>query len=273
MKARYFVLGSIIISMSACTWGKPDKKTDAIFTDTLIYQYQTIHERAADCGNKPDSTCTVASIKYPLFANDAVLNDTVKNKLLNMFSFYEKQPDSSLKEMSAKFLKTYNDFKNQHPELNMYYTLDDYVNIIKQDSGIVALEYGGYTFQGGAHGATFTGYINWNPVAHKPITLDDILVSGYRDSLTKVAEEIFRKDEKLPDGRGYERDYFFKDDKFALNKNYSIVPTGIKFVYNQYEIKPYAAGQTELLIPYNKIRSLIRPDAVIQQYLTKDAGI
>jgi hypothetical protein len=45
--------------------------------------------------------------------------------------------------------------------------------------------------------------------------------------LTKIAEQIFRKNEKLTDTSSLARDYFFKDNKFALNENYSITPAGI----------------------------------------------
>ena len=54
---------------------------------------------------------------------------------------------------------------------------------------------------------------------------------------------------------------------FALNDNFLVTPVGIRFLYNEYEIKSYAEGQTELLIPYNKIKSLLRPQSVVSQYL------
>jgi hypothetical protein len=99
------------------------------------------------------------------------------------------------------------------------------------------------------------------------------LVDGYHSELTKIAEQIFRKNEKLTDTSSLARDYFFKDNKFALNENYSITPAGFKFVYNQYEIKPYAAGKTELLLPYSQIKKLMRPQSVAAQYIHKNAGI
>jgi len=63
------------------------------------------------------------------------------------------------------------------------------------------------------------------------------------------------------------KNHFFKGDKFALNDNYLITPLGIRFLYNPYEIKPYAAGTTDLFIPYDKIKSLLRPNTVITQYI------
>jgi hypothetical protein len=53
----------LLTVLTACTWDKPGKSSKpAITTDTLTYQYKTFKQRAADCGTKPDSDCTV--IKY-----------------------------------------------------------------------------------------------------------------------------------------------------------------------------------------------------------------
>jgi hypothetical protein len=46
-----------------------------------------------------------------------------------------------------------------------------------------------------------------------------------------------------------------------------LTPVGIRFLYNQYEIKPYAAGQTDLVVPYTQIKQLLKPNTVIAQYL------
>lgn len=266
------ILLAAILALSACKFGTPVKEEpDAIFRDTLTYTYQTIHERAADCGSKPDSACTVVNIKYPVFKNKPVLNDTIQHKLLNMFMLSEK-PDTSLSAMTKAFLKSYTDLKKDEPRSEMFYTLDSYAKVIGQDSALVALEYGGYVFQGGAHGGSFTGFINWDGKTNKNVTLDDILVDGYKPELTKIAERIFRKNEKLTPMAPL-TDYFFDKNKFALNENYSITPVGLRFMYNQYEIKPYAAGQTELLLPYSEIQKLMRPKSVASQYIHKNAGI
>lgn len=261
-----------VLGLSSCKWGTPEKQApDAIFRDTVVYTYQAIHERAADCGSKPDSTCTVVDIKYPVFKDKPVLNDTIKHKLLNMFMLGEK-PDTSLNAMTKAFIKSYTDSKKDDPRSEMFYTLESYAKVIKQDSALIVLEYGGYAFQGGAHGGSFTGFINWDGKTNKNVTLDDILIAGYKPELTKIAERIFRKDEKLIPTAPLD-DYFFDRNKFALNENYSITPAGIRFIYNQYEIKPYAAGQTELLLPYSEIIKLMRPQSVASQYIHKNAGI
>jgi hypothetical protein len=263
-----FYLLSIFVSFAfaSCQWGVPSKNKDTTSNDTLSYTYKNIHERAADCGSKPDSACTVVQVKYPVFVGQKKLNDSVTRKLTSLFAT-DGKPDSSIELMSKNFLKAYADFKKTDPRTEMFYELNSYAKVLLQDSSFAALELGGYTYQGGAHGGSATFFINWDTKANKDLVLDDIFNTGYQDKLKKIGESIFRKDEKLSDTASLANDYFFKDDKFALNDNFLITPLGLKFFYNQYEIKPYAAGTTTLVIPYSQIKSLLRPNTVVTKYI------
>lgn len=267
MKLNYFILLLSTAVISSCTWSakKPDVKAK-IAKDTLVYQQKTYKQRAPDCGNKADSNCTSIVLKYPEFKSQPALNDTVRLKLALLLQIGEKR-DTSLRSLTDNFMKAYADDKKTTNRPSMYYTAEGEVAILRQDSSLTTLQYDTYTYTGGAHGASFTGFINWNNKNNKNLTLDDILLSGYQQQLNKIAEKIFRKQENLSDTSSLARDYFFKDARFTVNNNFLITPVGLRFVYNQYEIKPFAAGQTDLLVPYNQIKKLLKPNTVIAQYI------
>lgn len=265
MRAGYFVVCLFAIATSSCMWGKPAKNNPDIVKDTLVYKYTVFKERAADCGDKTDSDCTVVKFKYPDFKGQKALNDTVIGKLLNMFQLGEK-PDTSLSSLTKTFMANYLGSKRDGAA-SMIYSLDAYIKVIRQDSSLTTLESGGYIFTGGAHPSSYTGFTNWNTKANKNINLTDLINTNSLEKLSDIAEGIFRKNEKLSDTASLAINYFFKDNKFALNDNFLITPEGLRFFYNQYEIKPYAAGTTELIIPYSKIKSLLRPNTVITQYI------
>jgi len=251
--------------LMSCKFETQDKQQPDIEKDTLTYTYEQIKLRADDCDDKPDSSCTVVNIKYPLFTDRDALNDTVTKKLTGLFGFF--QTDISLKEMGEHFLTTYYNFKRRNKRSGILFTLNSNAQVLRQDSNLTTLETNSYTFQGGAHGGSYTFFINWDTKADKNLALEDILVDGYKAKLTQVADTIFRQQEKLTDTSSLAKDYFFKGDTFKLNRNFSVTPFGLRFVYNIYEIKPYAAGCTELLIPYDKIRSILKPNTVITQYI------
>lgn len=266
MKLRYVAFCFMAIALSACQPPGASKNGGlGGAKDTLVYNYQVFKQREADCGNKPDSGCTVITFKYPVFKGQTKLNDTVTRRLLSIFSESDK-PDTGFNQLAKTFLANYQSDKKDanYPE---FYTIDAYSKVLKQDSGLVTLETGGYTFTGGAHGASYTYFINWDVKAGKNLVLNDLFIAGYEDKLKNIGEKIFRKDEKLSDTASLANGYFFKDNKFVLNDNFLITPSGLRFLYNNYEIKSYAQGTTDLFIPWSQIKSLLRPNTVVTQYI------
>lgn len=262
MKNRLVIL-LIAAVCSSCMWGKNSKHEPDIVKDTLAYKYTEFKERAPDCGNKADTGCTVIKYTYPVFTSAKSLNDSVKTHLLNLFQIGEK-PDTSLKALSKTLIGQYMDERKDRPDV--FYTVDVKAKVVRQDSSLTLVEISGYGYTGGAHGGFYKGFINWNTKTGKMTRLDDVIDSKNLPQLTAVAEKIFRKNENLSDTTSLANNYFFKNDKFGLANEYAINPSGILFFYNEYEIKPYAAGTTELLIPYNQIKSLLRPHTVVSQY-------
>ena len=106
-----------------------------------------------------------------------------------------------------------------------------------------------------------------NTKTNKKLALTDLINNNKQDSLKILAEAIFRNNEKLADNASLANDYFFKDSKFKLNNNFLVTPSGIRFLYNVYEIKPYEAGTTDLFISYAQIKSLLRSNTVVSQYI------
>ena len=83
--------------------------------------------------------------------------------------------------------------------------------------------------------------------------------------LTYMASTIFRKQEGLSPTQSLEN-YFFENQKFSLNTNFLITKKGLLFYYNSYEIRSYAEGPMELLVPYTAISGLLK----INPYIPKN---
>src|SRR5438067_10996359 len=85
-------------AFASCQWSVKSKADKETVPDTLAYTYKTIYERAADCGTKSDSACTVVKIKYAVFNGQKKLNDSVMRKLTSLFAI-DGKPDSSAEMM------------------------------------------------------------------------------------------------------------------------------------------------------------------------------
>jgi hypothetical protein len=268
MKFKNILFLFIAGSFAACNSGVQGTK-QAATSDTVAYAYKTFKQRDTDCGNAPDSACTVVKLSYPDFGDKKLLSDSITHNFIKLFASSTGKKDTSMGQLADDFIGVYKSFKKEQPKSTLIYMLDGKAKVLRQDSAIVTVDVSGYSYHGGPHGIEFTSYVNWDIKANKSIGLSDILVAGYETKLNQVAEQIFRKNESLKDTSNLNdgRTYFFKNNKFTLPANYLITPEGIKFLYNVYTIKPYAAGKTEVLVPYTAIQSILLPGSVVKQYI------
>jgi len=258
MKFHYAILLFLAVSVASCNNHKSSNVDGT--ADTLVYNYKTFKVRDSACGGNPDNACTIVKLDYPDFDGRKALNDSITAKFIQLFA---KNPakETSREQLAADFIGRYSDFKKTNPKSTLYFLLDGKAKVLLEDKMLMTLEVSAYVENGGAHGADYTGYINWNIKKNKTVTLDNILDSGYRKPLTLTAEQIFRRDQKLSDSASLNNGhtYFFKDGKFSLPDTYVLTNYGIRFLYNVNTIKPFAAGKTYLLVPYDHIRPLIKP--------------
>ncbi len=246
--------------------GKKDMNTNAAAKrkDTIAYINKGAHGETSNCKNP--NGCDFITVNYPDFKDNESLNNAIKRKIIDYLSPYcdrkldLKNFDKSLK----KIAQSYNNKSDTSTVDQLPATYELNVDVIVQDSSLIMLDFS-QDDSGGAHPNHNDEYLNWNIRADKTISLDDLLINDYETQLTHIAETIFRKDENLSKDQSL-ADYNFENNTFALNNNFQITPDGINFFYNSYEIKSYAEGTTDLLIPYTAIKKLLRPNTVINQY-------
>lgn len=250
MKQKIFLLLLSVSVFSSCMWGDHGSPPTGYKRDTLAFKYQTF------------ISGKIVRIKYPLFTQDKALNDTLTNRILSLYNSDDKKANS-LKQLSDQFMA---DFHRAMADNNAFDKLNIDATILRQDSSFTTIQMYSYVYTGGAHGNSSIHFINWNSKKHQAVKLADIMIANYEKPLVAIGEQLFRKEENLSDSASLVPNYFFKSGKFSLPGNYLITPLGISFLYNDYEIKPYAAGVTRLFIPYSKIQSLLKPNTVVSQY-------
>jgi hypothetical protein len=96
-------------------------------------------------------------------------------------------------------------------------------------------------------------------VSKQVIQLEDLIIAGGMEKLTSVGNTIFRKQEGLTPTQSLDN-YSFENNKFSLNTNFLITDKGLMFFYNTYEIRSYAEGPMELLLPYASLKGILKPN-------------
>lgn len=124
----------------------------------------------------------------------------------------------------------------------------------------------GYT--GGAHGYYVTELYNYAIDTQKNITLKELFLPDSNATLHKIALKYYKKIHNLHQNQTLLDDGWF-EDKFVLAQNFAITPRGLNFYYNAYEIKSYADGSTEFMLPYSKLHTIINPKGPLAFALTK----
>jgi len=263
---RWVWLWGLTTLLSACMWGLPHNTPPDITTDTLLYTYQTIIQNKPGCNVKTDGNCFLIKIKYPLFKNDQLVNDSVQGFIINHF-LPDGQHLTDLPQSAKIYLSNYNKALNgaglYKPE-QIHFD----IGVVRQDSSLLTIDLKDLQ----AHNQStslvpFDYYANFDVRTSRRLSLKDILVKGYQAALTKIADTAFRIEEKISDTTSLKGKYAFRDNTFTLSDNFLITPTGLIFLYNPMDIKPLNAGQTEISIPYTKIKSLLLPHTVISQYV------
>ena len=175
-------------------------------------------------------------------------------------------PTSSVSQQTMKdalnyFSELYNSEIEMYEEDEEYFgaiwSMEKSVSISDARFEYAQLSLSGWEYSGGAHGNAWSQDILVDLKTGNTLYLEDFFTDV--SALTAIAGVIFRADQELgaDDDLG-DAGFWFEDGEFRLNENFMFGNETIEFLYNQYEIAPYAAGIIELSIPLTKVKHLLK---------------
>ncbi len=263
---KLVLIFAFAVLFSACNSDKKDKKVAHVITaenDTLTYRYDSVRVVSNNgvksaLGTPPDTANAV--VKYPVFENDE-LNNYVKKRVFDFFA--DEEHPTAYEDIASSFIRGYNDFFMQNPGTVQWWFLRIDISVLRQLHNYIALKYVHSDYAGGAHGNAMISYINYNPKTNEPIALDSLILPDKKAELLKIAENIFRKNEKIGEETSLDKNYFFTNGRFSLPSNFYVSKQGLVFLYNAYEIKAYAYGTTELIVPLNQLKDIAKPNTIL----------
>lgn len=206
--------------------------------------------------NSKGDTAITYSYSYPLFNEE---NPAINGAALNTYL-----ASSGLLDFAQKF----EEYKNMYTDSNIEEMewgniWEESVNIevLSITPGIVSLSSSYYNYLGGAHGMYGTSGIQLNPETGDLYTNDQILNydENIYEGLRGAAESRLR--EKY--GTGSETEtlsdlgFWFENDEFILSENFLITETGFVFLYQPYEIAPYALGLIEIPLTFEEMEQFL----------------
>ena len=213
-------------------------------------------------GCKSDTLpCALYEVNFPVFTGlDSAVTKVIQKEIDASVSMGNPEAEGETMDQVGKgFIEDFEDFKSEFKDEPMGWHYSGVVEVEVLTDSLLSLSVAEEYFTGGAHGGYGTYYINLRPGSGEVFSLNDYFKPGYEEPLRNAAEKVFRKVRELSDTASFDDALFeFPDNNFQFNDNYGFTKDGIVFFFNSYEIAPYAAGPTEVLVPYGEVKAWVR---------------
>ena len=111
-------------------------------------------------------------------------------------------------------------------------------------------------YEGGAHGINQRIVMNFDNETGRLLTLADVFAPGYEQPLNELLQDALIEKVGAKDVKELrEKGYLYSMDMFAP-ENFVLGEDEVTFIYNPYEIAPYAMGLIELVIDNDDLEDL-----------------
>ncbi len=257
-KTLLITLAAIFLSLSC---------SKDVYENSAKYLQKDYSKQYGNCSDSSFAHCASIKMTYPFFSYtpETFVKDSLNKYVLEkmLCPVFEKKY-STLNLLADSLIADYKKVIKKFPTAPISYKLERIITVLTNLHGIICLEYMENSFLGGAHPNGIRYFDNYDLSNGKKITLNEILKSGYDETLNNAAEKEFKKVRGVKPDETYEAaGFWFKDNKFQLTKNFAILKNGLKFYFNDYEIGPHVMGPTEIFVQYSDIKQIMKDDGLI----------
>ena len=220
------------------------------------------------------------------FYKESIMDSIRKSIIMNLFGKkYLTYPNDTVIEVFAKDLAT--EYRMNNASIDNFldsvrtYSFNNEHNLsgysLLSDNNIYVYGIERYVFMGGAHGYETRNYYNFDLKTGKQINENDLFVADYKNSLTKlIKDRIIEETNELNKSQGINPisgldDTDFWTDSIKPNGNFYITDVSINYVFNPYEIAPFYVGQTEVTIPFERLKDIFKQGNIITYLIEEQA--
>lgn len=217
---------------------------DGLFTQPVKYQ-RTKPDCRGDCPK-----LTVDSLVFP---GHAKLGELVDHALATMTGLNAGQPPAY--DTIAGFERYF--WETAAPRDEVFLA----AKTRYRSEGLTVIELDSWQyFTGAAHGVSATQFLNWDNNRQIVLGLAQVLQPGQTDAWVSALKDAHTRwlptqDPYKDDPEGYLRLW-----PFQPSDNFALTDLGVVVKYGSYELAPYSSGQPELLIPYEALQGVLRPE-------------
>ena len=133
-------------------------------------------------------------------------------------------------------------------------------SVMGEVKGILSYCVERYVYTGGAHGSNFRQFVNYNLQTGEQIDEEQLFAENYQEQLTQLLlQYMVEQNDEIALIQDLQEAGYNVDD-IHPNDNFYLAEEGITYVFNPYDIAPYALGETEILIPWSALQNILKPE-------------
>lgn len=220
-------------------------------TDSMFIQFDIDFPIKAQ--NKAALKPIQTRLLHDLFGDnymDMDINDAITNYYQELLTEYKLDYESLIKEVESK-----------NDSIEWRYNNEQILtsHVIYCQGNILSYAIERYVYTGGAHGINTRIFLSFDINTGNSLNEEDIFKEGYETDLTPILIDclIEQYDDMHSVADLQER---YDVNAIQPNNNFYISADGITYIFNPYEIAPYALGETEILIPVEKIKPYLKAE-------------
>lgn len=184
------------------------------------------------------------------------INQHIEHVIANEMNMAETSENNiSVAEAISEFDKEYKTFKKDFQDSSQKWEVTINGEVVYESTEVICVSLQSYIDTGGAHGNGRVTFLNFNPETGAILNQNDIISNTAQ--FKKIAEKAFKEQTKPKDVNETMEDFFFGEG-FQLPSTMGFTEDGLVLLYNNYEIASYAQGITEILLPYNQIKEVLK---------------
>jgi len=260
MKKIIFIFLTIIMVVSACKNNKtstPDNK------DNSGWEFDKLSIKKELFVNN-DSTRKGMKLNMELNYPSSFHNDTVLKQIQSSFAvafagdeYKGMNPKQAFEAYEKKMVEEGLNYGKEAiadgPDFGEYFE-NIATTVFDTTRNIITAKTEMSSYTGGAHGSSLTNYYNIDLKNGKILHEQDVFAADSTQLANLIKEYV-----KQSKNTTHDPVTILDENDVNPNGNFYFDKKGVVYVYNQYEIAPYSDGTIEVVIPYDKIEGLIKP--------------
>lgn len=208
-----------------------------------------------------DEQCADYTIHYPTITEGdsalvSAVNKAICDRLIGgLGGNYHLPFEVALDSAGVKFIDDFIRMKREIPENTMNQMIQVTGSLLLNNEKVTTVKLDFYSFTGGAHPNISSGVMSFD-LFKQARQLTPVEIFPDPNAVMPMLEKAYKENKGLKESDDVSTLLLDGLKKLPLPANVGIVPEGILFAYNDYEVAPHAVGPADIILTWEQLGGL-----------------